>query len=79
MLEYRFKHVAQSDEKKQLLDLLRIYYNMIQNKMILISEIRQSKMNFKELEKDCLHLITKRKTCSKYIFECLDCGKTIVK
>ena len=79
MLEYRFRYIAQADEKKQLLELLRIYYNMIQSKMILSSEIWQSKLNFKKLEEDCFHINTKRKDYARFIHVCLDCGKTIYK
>ena len=78
-LELRFRHVAEGHEKFYILNLLKIYYPILQKGMITTIEVRQSKMNLKELESECLHLETTRKACSQTIFICDSCGKTIYK
>jgi hypothetical protein len=77
MLEYRFKHIAQGTEKFHILNLLKIYYPILQTEMTRTIEIRESKAQLKELESVCLHLDTTKEPNMTYVYKCDDCGKTI--
>jgi len=79
LLEYRFNNMAHGDEKQYILNLLQLYYPILQNQMKLKTEIKQSKMNLYNLESDCMHRTLTKEKNNRYIYKCIDCGKPIFK
>jgi hypothetical protein len=81
LLEYRFKNLAYAEEKECILKLLTLYYPIMQRNMNRTVEIRESKMNFYDLTKECMHTELTKDKNSKFIYKCKnkECNKVIIK
>ena len=79
LLEERFYNVAYGDEKQYILSLLSLYYPIMQQQIKIKTELKQSKMNFYKLEKECMHNEPTKDKHSRYIYKCAKCNKVILK
>ena len=79
LLEERYYNVAFGDEKQYILNLLSLYYPIMQSQINVKTELKQSKINYYKLESDCMHNELKKDKNSTYIYKCAKCNKTIFK